>query len=660
LREKTVVPKKIGESFIQAGLITPEELHAALAEQTRTGERIGAVLVRLHLATEKQVTKALAYQADLRYVSLTEDPPERAAIVLIPRHVALDRVAVGVRLHNDALVVAAADPMSPDLVKDLALLTGRAITQVMATRSDILESIASGYPASVASTGGTDPGVISPVADVPVDVVDPRSASLEVRDNAQMDIASDAAAVDDLLALVVNRAVATGATDVHIDPRERGVVVRHRIDGVLTGALDLPQWAHERLLARVKELGGLDASETRWPQQGLVCVRVEERDVEFRAFTVGTLFGERIVLRLLGRRKTPPPLEELGFSAGAMEAVRGLLRHPHGLIVVAGPGVSGRTTTLASAAAALDSDVTTIVSLEERMEYLIRGANQTRAPHLAERTTAAMLEAILEQDPDIVVIGDMREPDVAKVAMHAAQKRQLVLASVHADSAPAAAARLGSLVPDSSVAGSVLVGVIAQRLVRRLCVACRRQYTPDADTLRTLGIAESSAAEMIFYHAVGCDECHQTGYRGRIAIYEVMRASDTVRRLIAQRAGEDRLQEAAIQSGMVPLGDDGLGKVKAGITTADELLRVVTEIRRARPACPECSGAIGVDFKVCPRCGHRVNAGCLKCGRTLQPDWEFCPYCATITRKRKKKVKDHKTLDLPTSNVAEFKNQNRS
>ena len=236
----------------------------------------------------------------------------------------------------------------------------------------------------------------------------------------------------------------------------------------------------------------------------------------------------------------------------------------------------------------LNSDVTTIVSLEERMEYLIRGANQTRAPRAAEQTAAAMLEAILEQDPDIVVLGDVREADVARVAMHAAQKRQLVLASLHADSAPAAAARLASLVLDSSLAGSVLVGVIAQRLVRRLCVGCRRQYTPDADTLRTLGIPESSAAEMIFYHAAGCDQCHQTGYRGRIAIYEVMRASDTIRRLIAQRAGEDRLQEAAIQSGMVPLGDDGLGKSRLAsrrrTNSCASLRKSASRGRRARNA----------------------------------------------------------------------------
>jgi type IV pilus assembly protein PilB len=653
------VPKKIGESFIQAGLITQEELHAALAEQTRTGERIGAVLVRLNLATEKQVTKALAYQAGLPYVSLTEDPPERAAIILIPRHVALDKVAVGIKLHHERLIVAAADPMSPELVKDLELLTARPITPVVATRSDILDSIGSGYPAAVASVA---PGSGLPL-EVPIEPIEAQGSVFSEHDDEQRDASqqvevADAAAVDDLLALVVSRAVASGATDLHIDPRERGVTVRQRIDGVLTGALDLPQWAHDRLVARVKELGGLDAAETRLPQQASVRVHVDNEDVELRAFTVGTLFGERLVLRLLDVRKAPLPLEELGFSAGAMQVVRDFLRRPHGLIVVAGPGVSGRTTTLASIAAALNSDSTTIVTLEDRIEYLIRGATQTHASEAAGQKLAATLEAILEQDPDVVVVGDVGDGDVARVAMRAAQRRQLVLASLHADNAPAVAARLASISVDASVAGSVLIGVIAQRLVRRLCVTCRRQYTPDAEILRTLGIPDSSAAEMVFYHPAGCDACNHTGYRGRIAIYEVMRASDTIRRLMVQRAGEELLHDAAVEEGMVPLGEDGLSKVKAGITTADELLRVVTEIRQVRATCPECSGAVGVDFKVCPRCGHRLNGGCLKCGRALQADWEFCPYCAAVTGNRKNS-KEHKTLDLPASNVAEFKNQNR-
>jgi hypothetical protein len=211
------------------------------------------------------------------------------------------------------------------------------------------------------------------------------------------------------------------------------------------------------------------------------------------------------------------------------------------------------------------------------------------------------------------------------------------------------------------VIGSALVGVVAQRLVRRLCGSCRRQYTPEADTLRALNIAEADAAQFVFYRPVGCEECHHTGYRGRIALYEVMRISDKVRRLIAQRGGEDMVRDAAVSGGMTSLGEDGLAKVKAGITTAEELLRVVTEIRELRTLCPACSGAVAMDFLACPHCGHRLSGGCPKCGRALQPGWSFCPFCAATTapasRSRKKLRDRNRTLELPGSNVAEFKNQ---
>ena len=208
---------------------------------------------------------------------------------------------------------------------------------------------------------------------------------------------------------------------------------------------------------------------------------------------------------------------------------------------------------------------------------------------------------------------------------------------------------------------SALVGVIAQRLVRRVCVSCRRQYTPEADTLRALSIPEGGAASFVFYRAVGCGECHQTGYRGRIALCQVMRVTDKVRRLIAQKAGEELIREFAIEAGMITLGEDGLEKVKSGITTADELLRVVTEVRGMRTLCPNCSGAVAFDFKACPHCGHRLSPGCPKCARALQPDWSFCPACAapTATGKTRKRLREQKTPELPASNVAEFKNQNR-
>jgi type IV pilus assembly protein PilB len=474
--------------------------------------------------------------------------------------------------------------------------------------------------------------------------------------------AGDSAPIIDLVDLVVNSAITSRASDVHIEPMEKGVLVRHRLDGLLKEVMDLPKWVHEGLVARMKIMGGMDIAEKRLPQDGRLRIKTEDgKDVDFRVSTLRTLFGEKIVLRVLDHRKGAPPLEELGFAANTMEELKFFLKHQHGMILVVGPTGSGKTTTLCSALTSIKSGRTNIITIEDPIEYQIPGVNQTQVNEKAKLTFSSALRAILRQDPDVILVGEIRDQETAKIAMQAAQTGHLVLSTLHTDDAPSTVTRLTDMGMEPYVIGSALIGVVAQRLVRRLCLSCRRQYTPEADTLRALNISEPSASQFAFYRAVGCEECNHTGYRGRIALYEVMRVNDKVRRLIAQRGGEDIVRDAAVAAGMTTLGEDGLAKVKAGVTTAEELLRVVTEVRELRTLCPSCSGAVAMDFIACPHCGHRLGGGCPKCGRALQAGWTFCPFCATTTApaKPKKKLRDQRTLELPAMNVAEFKNQNR-
>jgi type IV pilus assembly protein PilB len=659
--------KKLGECLIQAGLITDDDLQSALTEHKRTGERLGAVLVRLNLATERQIAKALAYQLGFPYLNLSENPPDAAVVTLIAKEVALKRSCIAIRLEKNLLTVAMADPLLFSLVQDLEFQTGYRIKQVVATRGDILEAIAAGYPDKALIKAGATQGSVPSLRQ---QQRDERAANESLMRRTEDDPAepiaglkerSEAAPIIDLVDLVVKSAVKAGASDVHIEPMEKGVLIRHRLDGLLKEVMDLPKWVHEGLIARMKIMAGMDIAEKRLPQDGRIRVANDEgKDIDFRASTLRTLHGEKMVLRVLDQNRGVPPLEELGFSAAAFSDLKGFLKYQHGMILVVGPTGSGKTTTLCSALMAMQSERTNIITIEDPIEYQLPGINQTQTNEKIKLTFASALRSILRQDPDVILVGEIRDNETARIAMQAAQTGHLVLSTLHTDDAPSVVTRLSDIGVEPYVIASATIGVVAQRLVRRLCPHCRRQYTPTSDTLRALNISDADAANIPFYRPVGCEACHQTGYKGRIGIYEVMKVTDRLRRMIAQRASEDAIREVAQSTGMLTLGDDALAKVKAGVTTAEELLRVVTEVREMRSICPGCSGPVALDFVACPSCGRRLSGACPGCSRSLQPGWTFCPYCARGTEARtERRLRERRAArELPASsasNVTEFK-----
>jgi type IV pilus assembly protein PilB len=669
------VRKKIGECLIQAGLISEDDLRLALAEHKRTSERLGAVLVRMSLATDKQIAKALAYQLGFSYVSLVDEPPDPAVVVLIPKAIALKRACIAIRLEKNLLTVAMSDPLLFSLVQDLEFQTGYRIKQVVATESEIIDAIHACYPDKALARLGTDvlatrrgaPSRSKPselaLRDLPESagsVLFKRTEepAVEPDETRGKDENGESAPIVDLVDLIVQSAVRSRASDVHIEPLENTVLVRHRLDGLLKEVMDLPKWVHEGLTTRLKVMAGMDISEKRLPQDGRIRVAADdETPVDFRVSSLRTLFGEKIVLRVLDHRKGVPALEEIGLSTLGLDQFRHFFTQRHGMILVVGPTGSGKTTTLASALGSIRSECTNIITIEDPIEYQLPGINQTQVNERIKLTFASSLRSILRQDPDVILVGEIRDAETARIAMQAAQTGHLVLSTLHTEDGPSTMTRLMDLGIEPYIIASVMVGVVAQRLVRRLCLNCRRQYTPTPETTRLLNLTETDAASLLFYHPVGCDQCSYTGYRGRVGIYEVMPVSGRLRRLITERTPEDNLREAACQEGMVTLGEDGLAKVKAGVTTADELLRVVTDVREVRTVCPGCSGPIGVDFMVCPHCGRRLISACPRCRRAVQPSWSFCPYCAADAdaRRKPRQLPNQDRRELPGANVAEFK-----
>jgi type IV pilus assembly protein PilB len=669
--------RKIGECLVQAGLITEDDLRTALAEHKRTGERLGVVFVRLNMATEKQIAKALAHQLGFAYVNLMENPPDPIAVVLIPKGVSLKRVCVAIRLEKNLLTVAMADPLLFSLVQDLEFQTGYRIKQVVSTRVDIIEAIETGYPdKALARTVevGSDLAATNPSGPLGGRVGGPRAdgwaseAALARRVESGvfepvsgLKERSETAPIIDLVDLIVKSAIKSRASDIHVEPMEKGVLIRHRLDGLLKEVMDLPNWVHEGLIARLKIMAGMDIAEKRLPQDGRLRAAADDgTEVDFRVSTLRTLFGEKVVMRVLDHRKGVPALEEIGMSATGLEELRQFLRHQHGMILVVGPTGSGKTTTLSSALKAVQSEKTNIVTIEDPVEYQIPGVNQTQINEKIKLTFASALRSILRQDPDVILVGEIRDHETCKIAMQAAQTGHLVLSTLHTDDAPSTVTRLMDIGAEPYVIASALIGVVAQRLVRRLCVHCRRQYTPPAETLRAMNITGADAVSIPFYKSVGCDQCSHTGYRGRIGIYEVMRVTDKLRRQIAARTPEDQIREVALSGGMISLGEDGLAKMKSGVTTPEELLRVVTEVRELRTLCAGCGATIGVDFRACPHCGKRLNDGCPHCGRALQPGWTFCPYCARGTESKRvpKRLRDRDERErrkLPATNLSEFR-----
>ncbi len=552
--------KQLGQILIELDMITPEQLETALEEHRRTPKSLGRVLIDMGMIKEGDLVRALAEQVGLEFVDLSEHPIDPTSTALLPEALARRYRAIPIGERDGKLLVAMSDPANVYALDDIRTITNRDVQPLVATAADVERAIQ--------KFAGMD-GQVEALASVAAD-------ALESEDE-QMEAALEDAPIVKLVNAIMTQAVGDRASDVHIEPAEKNVRIRFRVDGVLHEPMPpAPKNIQGGLISRLKVMAELNIAEKRVPQDGRISMKVGGRQLDLRLATLPTVFGEKVVIRILDKSQSLLKLEDLGFLEGPYDRFAQSFRKPYGAILVTGPTGSGKSTTMYSTLNILNEEDKNIITVEDPVEYRLPGVNQMQVNPKAGLTFASALRSILRADPDIVLIGEVRDRETAMIAVEAALTGHLVLTSLHTNDAPSALTRLIEMDVETFLVASAIDSVVAQRLARKLCERCKVAYAPDERELIAAGFPESSWSELgEIFQAQGCAACANTGYRGRMGLYEVMPVTEEIERLTVERASSEAIRAVAVEQGMITLRDDGLEKVRMGLTSIEEIARVV-------------------------------------------------------------------------------------
>jgi general secretion pathway protein E len=550
--------------------VTPAQVEEAVAVQREKGGRIGEILVRLGYVKEEAVLEALAEQlgvAYLRHVSTAD--VDRALLTKVPIAFAKRYEILPLREVEGVVRVATAQPLVTAPLDDIRLLLAKPVTPVVAPSRSIVSCINQAYERS----GDSAEQVIE---DLGAESLDSLATALrdEPRDLLE---AADEAPIIKLVNSLLFEAAKKRASDIHIEPFERDLLIRYRIDGVLYNVLTPPKRLQASIISRVKIMAGLNIAEKRLPQDGRISIKIAGRDVDIRVSAIPTAHGERLVLRLLDKGNLLLQLTEIGLDEARLKILSHLVRLSHGIVLVTGPTGSGKTTTLYAALNTINAPEKNIITIEDPIEYQLRGVGQMQVNPKINLTFAAGLRSILRQDPDVIMVGEIRDGETAEIAIHASLTGHLVFSTLHTNDAAGAITRLLDMGIEPFLVASSLVAIVAQRLVRVLCPACRQSYRPSPDEVAKLGVNGERASTATWFRAGGCPECLSTGYRGRTGIYEILVLDDELRSLVLAKTDANAIKARAMEHGMRTLRDDGAQKVASGITTTEEVLRVTSE-----------------------------------------------------------------------------------
>jgi type IV pilus assembly protein PilB len=554
--------KKLGEILVEEGLITAEQLERALVEQSRTDQLLGRILIDLKMVKESDLMAALAKQIGFRFVDLTEYTIDGSAAGLIPEQVARRYRALPIGYEDSRLLVAMADPANLFALDDIRTITGMDLMPVVATAADI-ESAIRKYSRMDESVQKMATEASSAAED---DIADLERAAASIEEGP----------IVKMVNLLISQAIADRASDIHIEPMEREVRIRYRIDGVLAEVMRSPKNIQAGLTSRLKVMADINIAERRVPQDGCIGLTVGGKSIDLRVATLPTVYGEKVVIRILDKSSVLLKLEELGFLDQSFKRYQEAYTKPYGAILVTGPTGSGKSTTLYATLNLINKPDRNVITVEDPVEYRLPGINQMQMNARAGLTFASALRSILRADPDVVLVGEIRDHETAIIAIEAALTGHLVLSTLHTNDAPSSLPRLVEMGVETYLVASAIDCVVAQRLARKLCPKCREGYRPTPAELEQAGFPEfvwDDVKEV--FRPVGCTACSKTGFRGRLGMYEVMTMSEEVERLVVERAPSEEIRRSARRDGMITLREDGLEKVRLGITSVEEVLRVV-------------------------------------------------------------------------------------
>ena len=569
--------KKIGEILIESGKVSERDIERALLAQREMGEMIGQVLVKLGLVSELDMTQALATQLDIPLLLAADYPEEPVEVTEVSADFLFSNNVVPIKRTDEQLVFAATQPQDAFIRKALTMAVAKPVEVIFGLETDIQKALSAR---------------LAPGDDEDDEFGDRFSGQSDDEFIEHLkDLASEAPVIR-LVNQIIHRAVDIAASDIHIEPFEEGLQLRYRVDGVLQDQPDPPAGNLAPAIAsRIKLLSGMNIAERRLPQDGRIMLRVKGHELDLRVSTIPTVHGESIVMRVLDRESIRLNLSDMGFSADTLERYQTLLARPHGVLLVTGPTGSGKTTTLYASLASIDSDTLKIITVEDPVEYQLHGVNQIQVQSQIELTFARALRAILRQDPDIIMIGEMRDTETAQIGVQSALTGHLVLSTLHTNTAAGAITRLEDMGVERYLITSSVNGVLAQRLVRTLCSSCKEPFELSDTSVKRYGIGRFLQDDQrTVYQARGCANCGNTGYIGRTAIHELFLLDDTIHDVIMSGADSTTLHNAARRQGMITLYEDGLRKVVAGETSLEEVMRV-TQDQSSDDAMPDLVAA---------------------------------------------------------------------